>query len=100
MRILAISKPSCARQSHEEMTAAKCSLVETTPKLGVHCPTPSFYETPAGWLAAHVGRDLFPVGRLAPNRNRRQSEFAVRHGGLSEESLRSTAAETDSTRIH
>src|ERR1700732_1110589 len=95
MRIRAISKPSCARQSHEEMTAAKGSLVETTPELGVRCPTRSFYEIPAGWLAAPVGRDLFPVGRLAPNRNRRESEIAVRHGGLSEESLRSTAAETE-----
>jgi len=64
MRIGAISKPSCARQSHEEMTAAKCSLAETTAELGVCCPTPSFYEIPAGWPAAHAGRDLFPVGRL------------------------------------
>src|SRR5256885_5705542 len=44
MRIRAISKSSCARPSHEEMTAAQCSLVETTPELGVRCPTRSFCE--------------------------------------------------------
>src|SRR6266403_592618 len=100
MRIRAISKSSCVRQDHEEMPAAEYSLAETKAELGERCPTRSFYEKPTEWLAARAGRDPFPVYCLVPNRNRRESEFAVRHGGLSEEWLRSTVAEIDSTRIH
>ncbi len=99
MRIRAISKPSCVRPGHEEMSAAKCSLAETITALGERCPTRSFYEKLAEWLAARAGRDPFPIYCL-PSRNRRESKCAVRRGGLSEEWLRSTAAEIDSIRIH
>src|SRR5258708_28432863 len=99
MRIRAISKSSCARPSHEEMTAAQCSLVETTPELGVRCPTRSFCETPTGWPAAHADRDLFRFARLVPNRNRRASEFGCRHGWLSEQSPRLYAFQNYTNRI-
>ncbi len=99
MRIRAISKSSYVRQPREERRATKRSLLETIGEPGERCPVRSFYETPAQWLAAHAGRDLFPVSRLAPNRTRQESEFAVRRGELSEEWLRSTAAGTDLPRI-
>src|SRR5215467_10511581 len=100
MHIRAISKSSYVRQAHEEKRATKRSLRETIGEPGERYPVQSFCETPAQWLAAHAGQGLFPVSRLAPNRTRQESEFAVRHGELSGEWLRSIAAGTDSPRIH
>src|SRR6202162_4055997 len=88
------------RPAHEERRATKCSLLETIGGPGERCPVRSFYGTPAPCLVAHAGRDLFPVSRLAPNKTRQVSEFAVRHGEPSEEWLRTTAAGTSSPRIH
>src|SRR5580704_14639651 len=98
MRTRAISRSSYVRLAHEEKRATKSSLLETIGEPGECCPVQSFYETPAPWLAARADRDLFPVSRLVPNRTRQESEFAVRHGELSEEWLRSTAAGTGSLR--
>ena len=100
MRIRAISKSLYVRQAHEERRATKSSLLETIGEPGERYPVRSFYETPALWFAAHAGQDLFTARLLAPNRIRQESEFAVRHGELFEEWLRSTAAGTDSPRIH
>src|SRR5260370_29587099 len=100
MRIRAIYKSSYLRQAHEERRARKGSLLETIGEPGERWPVRSFYETPAQWPAAHAGRDLFPVSRLAPNGTRQESEFAVHHGELSAEWPRSTAAGTDSSRTH
>src|SRR6266849_5342361 len=71
MRIRAISKSSYVRPVHEERRATKGSLLETSGEPGERCPVRSFYETPTQWLAAHDGRDLFPVSRWAPNRTDR-----------------------------
>ena len=79
-RSWAISTPSGVRENHEEMQAVKCSRAETTVELVARFPTPSFYETPVRSLAAHAGRDPFPVGRSASNRNQPTSGFGVRHG--------------------
>src|SRR3989442_5284287 len=100
MRIRAISRSSYVRPAHEEKRPTKGPPLETIGEPGEYCRVQSFCETPAQWLAARAGRDLFPVSRLAPNRTRQESEFAVRRGELSEEWLRSTAAGTSSLRIH
>src|ERR1051325_5532492 len=82
MRIRVIAKSSYGRQAHEGKRATTGSLLESIGELGERYPVRSFYETPAQWLAAHAGRDLFPVFHLVPNRTRLESEFAVRRGEL------------------